>query len=889
MKNFHHSIIPLLFLLALPFIGFCQKYNFNCQNPVFFRGTPVPDCNQVILPPNSCTTSLGGLIHHSSQLPSNVLSGNICVQGGNFFISANSSFTFQNANIIIAPNAEIVVEDGAELILDNATLKGCEGLWKGIRLSNYSSILTKNNTYIEGAQKAINASYVNATLDIENTTFNRNLTGIWLEDGPYAANPSNISYITNTVFMCDGQIPGTINQLSDNGIYSFNCPVSFKKGNEPDDYNLTFSNLKYGIKIEGIFSNKIKGHNFNFREIYYSAIYMERGVVELNQSNFVNYGQSGIFITLLRGITLNGCNFQISEADPKYFPNPTSSPRIGIYLGWDYYFPQIIPDIYIHNDNLFGFYCPTSDEIYNGIFMGGMGAKFKAYISNNKFIEYGKNCQSIHLQGDYSNSSVVEIFQNEFSTSSPANENNSNYSATGIYAVSNVNNLHIVANQFNTGVNDMNAGVSISQSMGFNNIISSNYFNTLSTYNNSAEFANAGVVLQSSANFKICSNYSAFGGRTFYFIGDNLGLDFSSNIFVGASGFDIQGRIGAQKQKDNIFYNFIYATYARCLNSNCDVDSYFEERYPINSEYYPYEQVCGSIDPCINDFFINTNGTPNSECLTEIVAPGEESLLLTIAKDEYSKDYPSNEWFFKSFLYSKLKNDTSGLLQNIDFYNFLQGNLTSEIGLLYVVDSLIKRGLDGGIGIIDTNLLKAALNINTNIISANPFAIKQKTVNEITILIFLRQEGVVSSQQIQILKNLSNECYLDGGASVSQSTGLLVGCDMNTKNPLDVCGNIYKSPYQFVSESQDREMQKTKIPDFPFQVLNGPDDITLLSSKIINGEILLTNINGQILYLKQIKNSNEDIRIDTNGLPNGLYFLTLKNEKVFSLKISIQH
>ena len=860
---------------------------------MFFSGIPVPSCTKVALPPNSCLTSLGGPIHHSDQLPTNVLTGNICIQGGNFFITSNSTFTFQNATIIIAPNAEIVVEEGAELILDNATLKGCEGLWRGIRLSNYSSILTTNNTYIEGARKAISASYVNATLDIENTTFNRNLTGIWLEDSPNSINPPNISYITNATFMCNGQIPGTTNQLSDNGIYSLNCPVSFKKGNEPDDNNLNFSNLKYGIKIEGEYSNKIKGNNFYFHEIYYSAIFMNRGVIELNQSTFVNFGQSAIVISLVRGITLNGCNFKIVESDPNYILNPTALWRTAITLAWDYYFPQIVPNIYIHNDNVFNYNCPTSNDIYAGIVLGGMGAKFNAYISKNNFIEYGRYCKSIHINGDYSDKSVLEIFDNDFSTACPENIDNSNYFATGIYSSSNLNNVHISGNRFQTSGNDGSIGVSITNSMGFNNIISGNRLYSKSQISVVDDQANAGVVLANAYNFKICSNYSFFGGRAFYFVGDNLGTGFSLNEFVG-SGFDIDGRIGAQEQKDNKFYTFILETYSRCLSNNCGANSLFSVRQPIGSEYYPLRQICGYFvppPPCVDPFFKNIIGTQQSSCLSEIIAPGEEDLLLDIADDDYPKEYPSNKWYFENFLYSKLKHDTLGILQNVKYSNFMHKNYNSEIGILYRVDSLIKKGLDGGIGIIDTNILKTALNINTSIVSINPFANKQKTVNEIIISTFLRQEKDVPAQNIQILKDIANECYTNSGPSVSQANVLLTGCDMILKNPVNICGSIYRSPLQLVPVVDDRENQSNTVNTLPFKILNAPDNITLVSSKISNGEIYLSNVSGQILYTKNIRTAeaDEEIRIDTGRFPNGLYFLTFRNDQISTVKINIQH
>jgi hypothetical protein len=103
-------------------ISFAQEQ--FCQAPVEFIGEPSPGFCSGPLP--VCTTILGTAISESSQLPSNILSGIICIQG-NFTITAGTNFTFQNATILVEPNLEIIVSAGASLNLDQASIYGCGG------------------------------------------------------------------------------------------------------------------------------------------------------------------------------------------------------------------------------------------------------------------------------------------------------------------------------------------------------------------------------------------------------------------------------------------------------------------------------------------------------------------------------------------------------------------------------------------------------------------------------------------------------------------------------------------------------------------------------------------------------------------------------------------
>jgi len=126
----------------------------------------------------------------------------------NLTITGSSSFT--GANMLVAPDVTITVNNGVKLDLDNSHLFTCPiapVMWNGIKLvggTNSGKIELSNNTLIEDADTAINASDPDVSgsdvIKSHNATFNRNQTGIAI-DNVYASSPATYPFsISNTVF-----------------------------------------------------------------------------------------------------------------------------------------------------------------------------------------------------------------------------------------------------------------------------------------------------------------------------------------------------------------------------------------------------------------------------------------------------------------------------------------------------------------------------------------------------------------------------------------------------------------------------------------------------------------------------------------------------------------
>jgi hypothetical protein len=880
-------------LFSISNISFAQEQ--FCQAPVEFIGEPSPGFCSGPLP--VCTTILGTSISESSQLPSNILSGTICIQG-NFTITAGTNFTFQNATILVEPNLEIIVASGASLVLDQASIYGCGGLWKGIKLLNNTSIQTLNNSRIEDANKAINASFVSAILEINNTTFNRNLNGIWLEDSPTAPNPPRIAYIANSSFTCNAPIVGTTKTISDHGIYSLNCPVSFQQGAELEDNNLNFVGLKYGIKIEGTRIASLIGNNFRFRQISYVGIKMSRGSINLRASTFINYGDRGISLMSGTGLWLRGCNFRLLETDPKFFPAPSPEFRRAIAFSPDFQSLAIVPEVQIHEKCSFVYNCPGIDEVYTGISISG-STRFNTTIHDNDFVVNGQNSAGITIQGVSHPQSALEILDNRFTVSAPFPPFQSSFQSYGIFAAQEINNLHIVGNDFSGGgeLGDedhkvINDGVNISQTSGFGNMMIDNDF--------FGDFW-SGVEMNNSENWKLCSNNGFGVDRVFLFRGENLGLDFIQNSCL-LGGFDIQGKIFTQSQKDNSFFGafpFI-PSYARCVNSDCATNSRFFVRHPksVSSVFYPQVELCGAGPVPVNClpmelFFIEQAGSPPAPCAEELQDPGDEDFLLSIANGiiDAPNSYLSKEWRYKNHLYAILNESVGILNSHSSFVTFLQNEASTSVGQFFTVKKLLNEAIGSPSAGIDFQKLQIALNLNNNINAIAIFEQNQKIVNQILLLALLNQDGVFTEMQIESLEQIANQCPENGGLAVGQANSLLVNniCSSLNNNPFGNCGEVGIPPLQFESLEERAGFSKITTGFGQLKAFEVNDILTIVLPVDQSGFLNIFDMGGIEIFARKIVGNEDNLQIDVSSFPSGIYFASFNGIVRSSTKIMLTH
>ncbi len=210
MKNLKTSLFTFFIVLLahsthLLSQTLCSQFEGNSPTFTIGAGTPYPN---------------------SSSLGSSIPSGVTVHIVGNFTVDNN----FSLSNIIVKVNTGVKISIATDyvnyntnsLVLYNTKIFCCSGLWKGIEMNTLTVIDVINNSEIEDAEnaiKAVNTSF--ASLVISNSTFNRNVIGINLEDsgtGGWFVVPPMINYFVNNKFTCTSPLNGTTNQITDVGV-----------------------------------------------------------------------------------------------------------------------------------------------------------------------------------------------------------------------------------------------------------------------------------------------------------------------------------------------------------------------------------------------------------------------------------------------------------------------------------------------------------------------------------------------------------------------------------------------------------------------------------------------------------------------------------------------
>lgn len=211
----------------------------------------------------------GVFITKASQL-NGPITGQILIVG-DFLVDV--PFTIYDAVIWVWPDKNIEVnysmtpqyEEGylntnhkrPELTLNNCKFFSCNYLWKGIKMGSNTSLTIKNHTHIEDAEMAVYAINTNGViLDITETTFNRNLNGIYLSNSNFFIYDPIFKNFKGNTFSCTSALTSSSyieyeNKSSETGIYLNNINANI--GALPGTLQpyTTFENIDYGIKILG--------------------------------------------------------------------------------------------------------------------------------------------------------------------------------------------------------------------------------------------------------------------------------------------------------------------------------------------------------------------------------------------------------------------------------------------------------------------------------------------------------------------------------------------------------------------------------------------------------------------------------------------------------------
>jgi Secretion system C-terminal sorting domain len=672
----------------------------------------------------------------SSSLPSSVISNATILVLDNFIV--DNSFTLYNCIVKVSFNKKIAVTftdyvnfNPTNLTLNNTKVfsnnNGICNRWIGIQMNSFTGIVVTNNSQVEDADIAIQASNTSFVgLAIDHSTFNRNKIGISLEDnglGGWYVVPPMISYFVGNTFSCTSNLNNPSSTTSDVGlqIKGVPYPLVYNYANSQN----TFRQLKKGVTIEGSYSS-FDINNYLFEQISESGVEFTGGdYLAVTNSTFNNPTKYGILFKNARALVVDRCSFQ-----------STTSP---VTTNFRYNVSIIEPitgnNIEIKNNtfstfgNLSGFRLACVD-IGFGSTISSPTLDYTTNIRNNNFFlknnNAGATVYGVYLGGNHSANSSNLILNNAFDTNTSIN-NNTNYSK--------IISIGVGGQKYNTKVitNIQVAGVSkfcvFNGSTGTGNEITGNIINK-----GIAPFLGYFIDVGSNQNLKICSNLdNAASAVGYFFTSNNLGMNFTSNTSYGSSSgttnrsvfinFD-NPIIGAQFHKGNEWYpsncypgsgichpritytdgttpelsKFTVNTNQSPLNSSIN--------NPLFSAYFP-----GNItpNPTTSQFFVTLPGSPDLGCVPQLISGrspifsfnyGTSSIVERvedgddvindplIAKNGLA-DYftnPTRQYDVKMHLYRKIKKTPTARLSNGIYTEFISKHEKENVGKTFDIE-----------------------------------------------------------------------------------------------------------------------------------------------------------------------------------------------------------
>lgn len=666
--------------------------------PPTFEGTPQTTlCDEYEQSSYSLEIGVGTSFTYSSQL-TGTLPTNIWIKG-DFYVDDN--FKFENNIIKIEPGVTIHVLTTTMfkriLTIKNSKLFACDELWKGIKLNNGTGVFTSDGSIIEDAEAAIHAiNTSNAKLSIKNTTFNRNVIGIQLENGPTDSHPPVIFQFADNIFNCDAPLNGTTNEVSYAGMKLVNVPAAFFPSTIVASDN-RFYDLQYGIRAEGL-STTLAGRFFNFYRMKYDGIYMDQGNLSLTRSRFENCENFGINLQFAEIVSLSDhCTFTFDETLSD--PGSPYIKRYGLHIGST----GFGSNIFVSNSTFFA-NLTNPNKTVGGIYIGGdIGGLTEVKILESGFNITAEFSWGILIDGEFPSQSQIDIAANVFDI-----ETSGSTSYGIICQNGNKYDMDIIVNEFYNdrglfdywpiGIHITGSEEGIGNQIDDNNFLPGEYLNSYSV----------GVDVQNFDKTTFCGNTFADAARSFNFLGLNDGASVSSNTAYGAQIVRIGSAswIDNQSHQGNKWTLFSSSDaqvviQAECVSENYAQYSEFHVHTPQStstdladpgfSPYHPFTIVPD--DPIVEWWIEDPNGTPVTTCLNEIISnDGEDTKLKRdIAEGDLAAvvDDPSIVWQAEKSLYFTLKRDSALAASNSSYTSFLSAKANSNIDKFYQVASAV--------------------------------------------------------------------------------------------------------------------------------------------------------------------------------------------------------
>jgi hypothetical protein len=741
----------------------------------------------------------------------------------------------------IRPNVTLKIQgDGNSLWLRNCRLFCCDGLWNGIEVTGSNqAVVVIEGTEIEDALNAIKSDKRQGTiLNLNEATFNRNVTGIYLEgeDSYTAAESPQISHMVHANFTVTSPLNQNASPLY--GIRTKNVLSPFSQFQSSNDGN-SFVGLLYGIYAEGS-QTRLFIFNHYYTNIGRIGVYFTGGnLPQVQRSVFTNcrYGVSmfnakdlycyfNTFIISNSG-NLDRALLRVRQPLPNHFLAvencifSISNQQTGHVTAYDVYTNPAVP---------------TMMKVWSNTFN----------LLNPFLIADEKQSTGIKITGDLIAGSDLDIEEVNVFNINPFIQNFN----VGLWLTGGMhrNGLHFVNNEFYcSGI-----GIWLDGSViGEDSHVSDNRFFTVTD--------NFGIGMRIAAfeGLMVCANqFHPNSIRTNYeFSGQSMSSNFVLNSTQSGSFFILpDATIGQQIDRGNLWKPVFnpdntVAYRPPVTNSNTDQDKVFASKFIVNepqsiwnpatntytylSELHPFD-VNPDVFPLEDAFFDDGGGAQAVACVIQIGASSPPDFGdVAIAQGTFGAWFsqPAVGWDAEQYLYRKLNLYPSYAGAHSSFPTFLSSRANTSVGKFYNLEQKVQeagtmpaelanqvaalqseitaleaeiatlsptytpsaeyldlleeqrqkieelKAVEAQFAIYAAGKLTEAWNMLPNITTSNTHEWNKKRVYEIYIGSRLFQSGTLTETQVTNLKNIGQQCVEDGGKTVLMARGLLNECD----------------------------------------------------------------------------------------------------------------
>lgn len=628
---------------------------------------------------------------------------------GNFTVDV--SLEFENAILKISTNKKLSLTGaGRVLRLENDVLFACDGLWLGIELMDNNQVVDEAGSLIEDAVRAITSVNRRGTLlRLVNSTFNRNVTGIFLVGQPTysAAESPQITRMLGCAFTATSTLLGNATPL-----YGIRCQDVLQPLNASANSNNSnrFDAVHYGISATGNATNLVV-HSSQFSR------HAVRGISVINGRRLEVRGST--FLNARTGIYMSGAGALNCYVNTFTYTTPTEVNR-------DY--------IRVVNPRM-GHLINVEDCIFNISGDSETATSTGLSISPNPTVPlmtdiYG-NTFNLNTQCDFTNNSVFRpstglLVSGECISGSDMDIEVNIFNVNAGHPYANVgfrmengahrNGLNFITNHFFC---DGRAIQLIGGQLSLDNEVTENYFHRIGTIDGvptTVVGTGLGMEINNFEGLLVCTNfmfYNSLNG-SYQFGGQNMATNFianethASNYTLLNNLFVINGGsvIGQQINNGNLWIpEDLGASWVRpfLVNGNSSLPVVQASLFRVNQLQSVYNTATNDYDllslshpdrvfpdapPLEDAFFDDGGGTQHTNCITQSPPSPGDFGDIAIAEGDFGTWFSGAAvgWDAEQYLYRKLHLMPDYVAANSALPTFLNTRYGTTVGQFYRVE-----------------------------------------------------------------------------------------------------------------------------------------------------------------------------------------------------------